>query len=1294
MREYHGRRKGKGGLASPLPTIASASAFAVVIGFLLLLLLGPVLIGPTAVAKEIFVGPTGAPTLSEALQLASPGDTITVSAGYDSEAAGERFPIWVGVEGLAIACQEGARIAVPPSRVGLLIQADGVTVEGCEITSQRSADLGDLGILVEGAAEVTLRDNRIYELLGGIRLIGARDGMIEGNLLYDIGLGAIEGERRGIAIHLEGAEGNRLAGNEAYRSGVGLFLVGSRGNVITGGHYHDNAFSGIYLEESYENTLSRVTVRGNGGEGVVLFGADRNVIEESELSGNGRPGLKLVGSSSNEICGNKIHDNGDGRNEDINVLLTGGMVVRFTAPLVPDVEGFAEVDREREELVAKAGELEAKIRELSAELEEVIQKIDTARGMVAQAQVQVTPRRVIFVADGSGSMKGAIDEVQEAVRVSLGLLTAEGCRDKAGIIEFGYGQGGGIKPDQDTGLLCPDDPRLQGAIDRFSADGYTALYDAIIHGVDELCPEPPEQIRAVIALTDGKNNRGTSDPREVIRAANDCGVRVYTIGLGSNIDEDVLMEIADETGGEYEHAPTPEELAAKFARMVGVIGVSRIIDKVEEALDELYCILDGTAPYGRVACPYPAGKLGAIEQVKGAIRAEAEAIKLKLDELVTQGALSSALGEELKEKLEAIIGATLAVDDLLGLIGGLIELVVGEAPDGALREARAYLEAAELAEADSRLGEARLALREALSLEGELLAAAEEIQEKLRLLGEELPPAPALLGENLVGKAEGVLITPAQIAALRAELAARLSADPLAGRAFTPDEISYELIELGGSVGNVLASNVITSAVLSEGPNVGIALEAGSVENTLVNNLITNEDLVGGRRGRFGNLTVGIALLSSNNRILFNAIEFINTAMVRGGPQEREGVKYLYLFEKLALARCQGQGSTCQVPQALAIVGELSEEGLRVSLESAHVVGNKIALNFFERNGLGIDVLDAESNDIEANLFLNNTDDAIRLAARAAVDIKTWGNDFLGNAAALSNNDPEITVNVKDNYFGDPSGPFHEVRNPEGKGDQVIGRANVSPWASSPFCEENFEVETKFNALGIGEFFWGGLPPNLALLPEEVTLPEGKPRRCAEVFAPGPEEGPPPFPDQEAPPQDLDGDGLYEDVNANGRLDFDDAVTLALYIDWVAPEDQGYFDFNGNGRLDFDDAVRLAFRVGGEAAAQALIEMFRVLSVESVTAAYDSASGTIRFVVEGTGIAQIKVEVYSLAGGLVYDSGFVAGRELVWDLLSNEGLPVANGVYLYVVSVRGLAPGLERGDGNARGELRKLVLLR
>ncbi len=69
-------------------------------------------------------------------------------------------------------------------------------------------------------------------------------------------------------------------------------------------------------------------------------------------------------------------------------------------------------------------------------------------------------------------------------------------------------------------------------------------------------------------------------------------------------------------------------------------------------------------------------------------------------------------------------------------------------------------------------------------------------------------------------------------------------------------------------------------------------------------------------------------------------------------------------------------------------------------------------------------------------------------------------------------------------------------------------------------------------------------------------------------------------PGTEGPAQDLDGDGMCEDVNGNGLLDFSDVVKLFDNLDTpVVSENPQYFDFNGNGRIDMADVVELFTRI-------------------------------------------------------------------------------------------------------------------
>ena len=94
--------------------------------------------------------------------------------------------------------------------------------------------------------------------------------------------------------------------------------------------------------------------------------------------------------------------------------------------------------------------------------------------------------------------------------------------------------------------------------------------------------------RVVILLTDGVNNMGAVTPQDAAEIAKTYGIRVYTIGVGANgeapypvltpwgnevrnmkveIDEDLLKNIADMTGGKYFRATDNTKLAEIYSEI-------------------------------------------------------------------------------------------------------------------------------------------------------------------------------------------------------------------------------------------------------------------------------------------------------------------------------------------------------------------------------------------------------------------------------------------------------------------------------------------------------------------------------------------------------------------------------------------------------------------------------------------------------------------------------------------------------------------------------------------------------
>lgn len=125
----------------------------------------------------------------------------------------------------------------------------------------------------------------------------------------------------------------------------------------------------------------------------------------------------------------------------------------------------------------------------------------------------------------------------------------------------------------------------------------TALGDGLAVSINRI-RQSGAKSKVIILLTDGVNNAGSIDPLTASDIAKTYGIRVYTIGVGTRglapypyktpfgiqyqnvqveIDENLLKQIADETGGTYFRATNKNRLKSVFEE----------IDKLEKTKIEV-----------------------------------------------------------------------------------------------------------------------------------------------------------------------------------------------------------------------------------------------------------------------------------------------------------------------------------------------------------------------------------------------------------------------------------------------------------------------------------------------------------------------------------------------------------------------------------------------------------------------------------------------------------------------------------------------------------------------------------
>ena len=183
------------------------------------------------------------------------------------------------------------------------------------------------------------------------------------------------------------------------------------------------------------------------------------------------------------------------------------------------------------------------------------------------------PIAAALVIDRSGSMEeaGKITGAQAAARAFVAQLRPA---DRAALIAF----------DSTPELVQPftnDKQALNRAIRQIEPSGSTALYDSIVDATTQLRGQSGR--RALIVLTDGQDRVGVEDASpasthtlaQAIAAAHDVGIAVQVVGLGerntgdlrAGIDEAVLTQIAEQTGGQYFYTPEAQALSELYASL-------------------------------------------------------------------------------------------------------------------------------------------------------------------------------------------------------------------------------------------------------------------------------------------------------------------------------------------------------------------------------------------------------------------------------------------------------------------------------------------------------------------------------------------------------------------------------------------------------------------------------------------------------------------------------------------------------------------------------------------------------
>jgi Ca-activated chloride channel family protein len=219
---------------------------------------------------------------------------------------------------------------------------------------------------------------------------------------------------------------------------------------------------------------------------------------------------------------------------------------------------------------------------------------------------------IILTIDVSGSMEALDFQLQgkqanrlEVVKDVVAKFVAQRPDDRIGLVAFAGRPYLAAPLTHDEQWIAQ---RLQDVHIGQVEDG-TAIGSALVSSVDHL-RESDAKSKVVILLTDGVNTSGSINPLTAAEAAKALGIKIYTIGAGTNgeapypvrgifgtqtqmvkveIDEKTLGGIAEMTGGKYFRATDSDSLE-KIYEMINQLETTARKEKKYEDYDEWFAI--------------------------------------------------------------------------------------------------------------------------------------------------------------------------------------------------------------------------------------------------------------------------------------------------------------------------------------------------------------------------------------------------------------------------------------------------------------------------------------------------------------------------------------------------------------------------------------------------------------------------------------------------------------------------------------------------------------------------------
>ncbi|MGI8734894.1 MAG: VIT and vWA domain-containing protein [Pyrinomonadaceae bacterium] len=192
------------------------------------------------------------------------------------------------------------------------------------------------------------------------------------------------------------------------------------------------------------------------------------------------------------------------------------------------------------------------------------------------SEQEYAAKDIVFVLDTSGSMaeEGKMEKARAALLYGIRILRPN---DRFNVISFA-----GEERLMESGLIAADDEgrkRGEAFVQALRPVGGTNINEALLASMRQF--RLNDRPRMIVFMTDGLPTAGETNPARILANASQAripGLRLFTFGVGYNVNTTLLDKLAADNGGVADYVEPKEDLEAKVSNFFAKVNYPVLTD--------------------------------------------------------------------------------------------------------------------------------------------------------------------------------------------------------------------------------------------------------------------------------------------------------------------------------------------------------------------------------------------------------------------------------------------------------------------------------------------------------------------------------------------------------------------------------------------------------------------------------------------------------------------------------------------------------------------------------------------